>query len=69
MSQLSEKQRSFFNENGYLVLANIFSPEEILEMQQEADYVLELIINSSRANGRKSGRLDWRENSSGTQVV
>jgi ectoine hydroxylase-related dioxygenase (phytanoyl-CoA dioxygenase family) len=69
MSHLSNEQLASFKETGYLVLENVFSSEEVAAMQQEADYLLELIFNSSRANGRQSGRLDWRENSSGTQVV
>lgn len=38
-------------------------------MRDEANYILELVLNSSVANGRKSGRLDWNCNTIGEQHV
>ncbi len=69
MTDLSREQIEFFNENGYLILENIFSPAEVAALQREADYLLELILNSSLMHDRPSGRLDWRRTSQGVQMV
>jgi len=69
MTALSQDQLSFFQENGYLVLENLFSPEEVSALQAEADVLLELIINSSLMHQRKSGRLDWRLTSQDVQMA
>jgi ectoine hydroxylase-related dioxygenase (phytanoyl-CoA dioxygenase family) len=66
---LSAAQREQFECEGYLVLPAVFSGEEIGRMRAEADRILELILNSSVALKRRSGRLDWRELSNGTQIV
>ena len=42
---------------------------EVAHMRREADRILELIINSSLALGRTSGRLDLAEDDAGRQVV
>lgn len=49
-----------FNEQGYLVIPAAFDDAEVGRMRREADYILQLIINSSLANKRQSRRLDWR---------
>ncbi|MEZ4866246.1 MAG: phytanoyl-CoA dioxygenase family protein [Caldilineaceae bacterium] len=69
MSTLTDEQQQFFAENGYLILPAVFNAAEVEAMRAEADAILELIINSSLANGRKSGRLDIRQTSRGVQVV
>lgn len=69
MTTLSTEQLSFFETNGYLILPSIFDPDEVRRMQQESDRILELIINSSLALGRKSRRLDIRQLPSGQHVV
>ncbi len=69
MTQLSQDQLDFFGENGYLVLENLFSSAEVKKLQREADYILELILNSSLMHQRLSGRLDWRQTSQGIQNV
>lgn len=61
MTKLTEDQRQFFNENGYLILPESFNADEVRRMQQESDSILELIINSSLAHQRRSRRLDIRE--------
>ena len=58
-----------FNERGFVVLEHVFSQEEVRMMRQEADRILELIVNSSLANARKSNRLDLVENEKGDHVV
>jgi len=67
--KISAEQLQFFDENGYLILEQAFNEDEVLRMQTEADHILELILNSSVCNRRKSGRLDIRENSQGQQIV
>ena len=69
MIKLSQDQLDFFDENGYLVLENLFSPEEVKALQHESDYLLELMLNSSLMHQRLSGRLDWLQTSQDAQVV
>jgi len=54
---------------GYTVVENAFDETEFAEMRAAADRVLELILNSSLANDRTSGRLALVENESGGQTV
>ena len=58
-----------FNRDGYVVIENAFDPEEVARMQHEADAILELIVNSSIGNGRRSRRLDMVESETGRQMV
>lgn len=67
--QLTPEQRSFWNTNGFLVLTSVFTADEVEQMQVEADFILELIINSSICNQRQSRRLDIRERENGGLVV
>ncbi len=66
---LTQDQLNQFQEQGYLILPDAFSQDEVNRMQAEADRILSLIINSSLANGRKSGRLDIREVAPQNQIV
>ncbi|MEM7033302.1 MAG: phytanoyl-CoA dioxygenase family protein [Chloroflexota bacterium] len=68
-SEISPEQLAQFHDEGYLVLPERFNTDEVAKMRTEADHILALIVNSSLANKRKSGRLDIREVSSGQQVV
>ena len=67
--RLSDHQISSFRANGYLVLPELFAVNEVRAMQEAADRVLELIVNSSFANNRTSGRLDLTESPEGRQSV
>jgi ectoine hydroxylase-related dioxygenase (phytanoyl-CoA dioxygenase family) len=66
---LTSEQLEQFRRDGYLVLPAVFNAEEIARMRAQADRILELILNSSVALQRRSGRLDWRELPDGTQIV
>ncbi len=66
---LTDEQRERFDREGYVVLPGVFGADEIRRMRDEADRILELILNSSVALGRRSGRLDWRELPDGSQIV
>jgi ectoine hydroxylase-related dioxygenase (phytanoyl-CoA dioxygenase family) len=68
-SNVTEEQLEQFREDGYLIIEDAFDPEEVSRMREEADHILELIVNSSLANDRKSGRLDLVEEESGEQQV
>jgi ectoine hydroxylase-related dioxygenase (phytanoyl-CoA dioxygenase family) len=68
-AQLTPAQLEQFQRDGYLVLPAAFDAEEVRRMQAEADRILELILNSSVALQRRSGRLDWRELPDGSQIV
>jgi ectoine hydroxylase-related dioxygenase (phytanoyl-CoA dioxygenase family) len=66
--EISEQQICQFKTDGYLVLPSVFDPSEVKIMQEEADFILELIVNSSLYHQRKSGRLDIRLTRTG-QIV
>lgn len=57
-TEISLEQMAEFEEQGFLVLPERFSSEEVARMRSEADHILELTVNSSIANGRQSRRLD-----------
>lgn len=63
-----EKLAEQFAEEGYAIWERAFEPEEAERMRAEADSILELIINSTIAHGRKSGRLDILETEAGQLV-
>jgi ectoine hydroxylase-related dioxygenase (phytanoyl-CoA dioxygenase family) len=66
---LDAAQLAQFAEQGYLVLPEVFDATEVARMRAEADRILELVINSSLALGRTSGRLDLAQDESGRQMV
>jgi len=67
--ELNDAEARFFKDHGYLVLPRRFGPDDVRRMRDEADRILELCINSSIANGRKSGRLNIVRRPGGQQVV
>ncbi len=66
---ITAEQLDQYDRNGFIVLPAVFSDDEVRQMRTEADYIIELIINSSIANKRISGRLEWRVRPDGTQIV
>lgn len=58
-----------FNRDGYIAIENAFDADEVTRMRSEADVVLELMVNSSAANRRRSRRLDILEYAPGRQMV
>ncbi|MFT5365140.1 MAG: ectoine hydroxylase-related dioxygenase (phytanoyl-CoA dioxygenase family) [Candidatus Latescibacterota bacterium] len=66
---LTQEQINQFHDEGYLILPAVFDADEVQKMREEADFILELTINSSICNDRKSRRLDIRSVSAGYQVV
>ena len=58
-----------FERDGYAVLPAVFNADEVAALRLDADFILELIINSSLANARQSRRLDIRRKTDGTMVV
>ena len=58
-----------FERDGYVVMPAVFDPDEVAALRRDADFILELIINSSLANARQSRRLDIRRKADGTMVV
>jgi ectoine hydroxylase-related dioxygenase (phytanoyl-CoA dioxygenase family) len=68
-SRVTEEQIEQFHEEGYLIIEDAFNPDEVSRMREKADHILELIVNSSLANDRKSGRLDLVQDSDGEQQV
>ena len=66
---LAEAERRRFHSQGYLLLPSVFSATEVAAMRRDADFILELIINSSLANKRHSRRLDIRRQRDGRPTV
>ena len=66
--EISEQQICQFKTDGYLVLSSVFDPAEVKAMREEANFILELIANSSLYHQRKSGRLDILQTHAG-QIV
>jgi len=56
-------------QEGYTVIEDAFNQDELAKMRTAADRILELIVNSSLANDRTSGRLALVEDESGGQMV
>ena len=69
MPDLDPDQVAAFGRDGYLVLPGVFDADEVAAMRADADFILELIVNSSLANERQSRRLDIRRKLDGTMVV
>lgn len=53
----SEEQLEQVREDGFVFLPNVFDENEVDQFRSEANRLLELTINSSIANGRRSKRL------------
>ncbi len=68
-ANINDLHISQYNNQGYLVIPDVFSQSEIMEMRSESDRLLELMVNSSLANQRTSERLDLRVLPSGNQVI
>ena len=54
--EISEQQICQFKADGYLVLPSVFDLSEVKAMREEANFILELMVNSSLYHQRKSGR-------------
>ena len=68
-AEITDEQIETFREQGYLVVENAFDESEVEQMRAAADHLLELLVNSSLANDRTSGRLTLVEDESGDQLV
>jgi hypothetical protein len=55
---LTTGQRRQFEVDGFVVLDVVLSEEELVSLRAEADRILELVINTSVASGRRDPRLD-----------
>jgi len=68
-THLTPEQIEQFHRDGYLILPALFDAAEVAKMQQEADKLLELLINSSLALGRNSVRLDALKGKNGLPFI
>lgn len=66
---MTPEQKDFFAENGYLVIENAYDRDSVKKMRREADFILELILNSSIHSGRTSHRLDATTTHDGETMV
>jgi len=66
---LSDEQVEQYHEQGFLVVEDAFDEAAIAAMRTDADWILELEVNSSLANDRQSNRLDVVEDDDGEQMV
>lgn len=64
---LSKDQLSFYSENGYVLLDNVFSPEEIEECSSEYDKLFQAKQKSSNLEAEWKG--DWKEPAAETLTV
>ena len=69
MTAMPSHLLSTFERDGYVVLPTVFDADEVAALRRDADFILELIVNSSLANARQSRRLDIRRKADGTMVV
>ncbi|MCY3837872.1 MAG: hypothetical protein OXH09_04365 [Gammaproteobacteria bacterium] len=46
MPYLDPEQTAAFDRDGYLVLPGVFDVDEVAAMRADADFILELIVNS-----------------------
>jgi ectoine hydroxylase-related dioxygenase (phytanoyl-CoA dioxygenase family) len=65
---ITEEEVRAFHDRGYLILRDVFDPDELAAMRSEADRILELLINASLATDRTSDRLQIADTNRG-QVV
>ena len=66
---VTKAMREAFQRDGFLVMPSVFDSNEVKRMGEEADFILELVINSSLCNDRQSGRLDIRQTASRKMIV
>ena len=66
---LAPAARASYERDGYLVVPSVFTAREVAAMRADADFILELIVNSSLANQRHSRRLDIRRQRAGNLIV
>lgn len=66
---VTRAMREAFERDGYLIMPSVFHSDEVQRMAEEADFILELVINSSLCNDRQSGRLDIRQTASRKMIV
>ena len=66
---ITKAMRESFQRDGYLVMPSVFDSDEVRSMAEEADFILELVINSTLCNDRQSGRLDIRRTASKRMIV
>ncbi len=57
-AHLTDEQVEQFDRDGFLILEGLFDRSEVVRMAEEADRILELVINASLAQGRPDSRLD-----------
>jgi hypothetical protein len=66
---LSPAEVDQFSRDGCLIRSEVFGANELALMRNEASEILNLLVNSSLANKRTSGRLDVRELPDRSHVV
>jgi ectoine hydroxylase len=69
VSTITDEKAEQFEEDGYVFLPGHFDEERVETFRDEADRILELLVNSTVANDRQSDRLNVTENAQGTQTV
>jgi len=68
-STMTDELVDQFNAEGYLLMPAVFSDAEVARMREEADFILELVVNSSLFHCRKNGRLDLCGTGDGSHMV
>lgn len=68
-TKLSKENISEFKDQGYTVLPGFFDDNQVQRFKNEANRILELAINSSLANNRRSRRLELNEHDDATKSI
>src|SRR5919109_4889606 len=66
---LTPEQIAQYQRDGYIILPGVFTAAEVARMREEADRILEVVLNSSLALGTPNPRLDLRTRADGQQSV
>jgi len=69
MTKLTESQLADFHKNGFIIIEKAFNQGEVEHMRREADFIANLIINSSLSNKRQSGRLDIKTQENANHII
>ena len=68
-TQLTPEQLAEYHERGFIVLPAVFNDEEVARLRGDANFILELILNSTIYHRRQSRRLDMCFDETGNHMV
>jgi hypothetical protein len=66
---LTSEQRAAYERDGFLVLPEVFTAQELVSLRAESDRLVDMLVNASLAIGELSPRLDIREATGDTVLL